>query len=299
MAAGTHDIRLILEVQMPPTNVLYVVFHGLVCLVDGGIQDGVDQGFMAYLLDQKNDHKYMCGHFLAEQDLIPADGQFPMNLHLSDEVKPGEDELDGDKNPVVKLSGLPSTTSGVRAVIKLPRPQKISYYLNGKIANGTLMDPDGSLIQRPSQISSVRIFEYTFDDFTKVQLLDSAGNALWTCPDLVQVATNKLAAALHIYDEPPKQLDNPEGHNLKEFSDSGKFLGTANVKITVPAKVIREFLPKPDGILGWEISALDRRNELGAINHINSMRVDGAAGDPLGGGGGSQVCGGLDGIVTG
>jgi len=107
-----------------------------------------------------------------------------------------------------------------------------------------------------------------------------------------------MAAAFHIYDEPPTLLDDPNDHNIHEFNDSLKFLGFPNINISAPAKVNRKVLPKPVGILGWEIAALDFRNNVGAINHVDAMRVDGAAGDPLGGGGGTQVCGGVDGMVV-
>src|SRR5215469_12969139 len=55
------------NVAAPPKNVLYVVLHGLVCLVDNGA------GFTGYLLDRSADtrvvHEYKAGTFRQEEDL--------------------------------------------------------------------------------------------------------------------------------------------------------------------------------------------------------------------------------------
>ena len=282
-------------------NVLYVVFHGLVCLVDGGIQSHVDQGFKAYvLLDRDKAHRRMFGNFLAELDFKPPASGAPLDLSFSSELQPGGDptvSLNTDLNPVVQLSGFPALTSNVIAVITLPRPNSIDYFLRGNIIPGALQDP-GQRLQPPhSQISAVRIFTYNFTEPGKLFLQDSSGNHLWDCPpQLAQLPHNLNVAAFHVYNEPPQQLANADTHNEDEFNDSMTFL-KANVSINAPAKVPPQIFPKPSGIQGWEIAALDVRNQVGTIQHMINLRMHATAGDPLGGGGGSQVCGGGNGVV--
>lgn len=283
------------------SNVLYVVFHGLVCVVDGGVQAGVDQGFKAYvLLDRDNVHKRMFGDFLAEQDFaLPASG-FPINLSFSNELLAGTDPtvtLDPNINPVVQLTGFPTPTGGAVAIISLPRPNNIDYFLRGNILPGTLSDPGHRLNPAPTQISAVRIFEYNFNNPANLFLADSNGNQVWQCPpQLAQLPNNLNVAAFHVYDEPPRQISTADTHNITEFNDSMTFLN-ANVQISASAKVFPQIFPKPPGIQGWEIAALDVRNQVGTIQHIINLRMNGTAGDPLGGGGGTQVCGGGNGVV--
>jgi len=284
-------------------NLLYVVFHGLVCLVDGGIQSRTDQGFKAYvLLDRDNIHKLMCGDFLAEQDFVrPASGSPPISLSFSSELQPGSNPnvtLDPTINPVVQLAAFPNPTSGAVAVISLPRPDSIDYYLRGNILPGTLNDPGNRLNPKPTQISAVRIFTYSFTDPAKLFLMnDSTKDHVWDCPlQLAELPHDLNVAAFHVYDEPPRQISTADQHNIDEFGDSMMFLG-ANVQISAPAKVFPQAFPKPPGLQNWEIAALDFRNQVGTIKHILDLRMHGQAGDPLGGAGGTQVCGGANGFV--
>ena len=283
-------------------NVLYVVFHGLVCLVDGGIQSRVDQGFKAYvLLDRDNAHRRMFGNFLAELDFNPPAVGTPLDLSFSSELQPGGDPtviLDTDLNPVVQLPSFPVPTSNVIAVITLPRPNSIDYFLRGNILPDTLQDPGQRLMPPHSQISAVRIFTYNFTDPRKLFLQDnSSGKHLWDCPpQLAQLPHNLNVTVFHVYNEPPQQLANADTHNEDEFNDSMTFLG-ANVSINAPAKVPPQVFPNPPGIQNWETAALDVRNQVKTIQHMIDLRMHGAAGDPLGGGGGSQVCGGANGVV--
>jgi len=163
---------------MAQTNILYVVLHGLICLVDRGSKVNDDQSFVAFLLDQGDSHTYMCGSFLAEQDL-PTNGA-SLNLHFTNGLKPGKATLDPSKSPVVNLPKEPLPTSGVRAVLTLPRPQKISYFLGGDIGASTLPAPAGLFQQNPSTLSAVKILEYAIDDFTNLKLVDDGGKPIWT-----------------------------------------------------------------------------------------------------------------------
>jgi hypothetical protein len=282
---------------MAQTNTLYVLLHGSICLVDKGTKASDDQAFAAHLLDQGDAHTYMCGPFLAEQELKP-NGTSPMNLHFTG-IMPGTAVLDPRTNPVVKLLAVPSATSGALAIVTLPRPQNIFYHLCGDINPTTLSDPQSRFQQPPSTLSAVKILEYPFDDFTKVALVDNSGKTLWSCPPPVQVG-NKLVTAVHIYDEPPATMpmQAAAAHNVKEFNDCIAFLQVTDIKISAPAIVNPQPRLKPVEILGWEVAALDFRNSVGTINHVDRLRGDGAAGDPLGGGGGTQVCGVPDAAVA-
>lgn len=281
-------------------NILYVAFHGLVCLVDGGTNGGVDQGFKAYvLLDKDKVHKQMYGDFLAEQDFIPAPGgDFPVNLTFSNELQPGNDTLDQNKNPVVlQLPGFPvATKQNAVAVITLPRPKQIHYAFCGEVSSLTGNDV-GRLNPLPSEISEIRIFEYNFNDPANVNVTDDSGNVVWQCPPLASVDNDDIAV-FHVYDEPPLTLspqDSIDTHNKKEFKDSMDFLGV-DVQITAPAKPIDAATLKPPrkGILDTEVAPLDQRHDI-LIQFINDFRIAGAG--QLGGAGGTQVCGGGNGLV--
>lgn len=290
-----------------PANVLYVVFHGLVCLVDGVKKAGADRGFKAYvLLDRDKVHKQMFGDFLAEQDFAPL-GSGAINLSFSG-LATGPDtpnaKLDKNVNAVVDLTDFPTATaSDVRAVITLPRPNRISSFFGGFIPTGKLVN-NGRLNPPPSQISAVRIFEYNFDDPTKVFLSDDKGNVVWRCPDASGLATvgNLKVAAFHVYDEPPRTLTNnptPNDHNMGEFNDSMVFLGAPGVQLKESAHPVDPktlILANVPGILGWEIAALDERNQDRVMKLIRAFRET-ETGKPLGGGGGTQVCGGGNGLV--
>src|SRR5436305_11028184 len=64
----------------PLINTLYVFLHGLITLVDVG-----KLGFLAYMLDVGDDHRYLCGNWLLEREVKANPPQsYPI---LMDEVK--------------------------------------------------------------------------------------------------------------------------------------------------------------------------------------------------------------------
>lgn len=288
------------------TNVLYVVFHGLVCLVDGRFKNGIDQGFRAYVLaDRDKAHKVMYGDFLAEQDFPPSGGA-ALNLSFQG-LTQGTDTsvtLNRTVNPVVDLQAFPVVSGDVLAVITLPRPNFISNLFRGNIGPGTLVN-SGRFNPPPSQISAVRIFVYNFGDPSKVLLSDDKGNILWNCPELATVTskTGPLGVAVfHMYNEPPRTLNNPtpNDHNVHEFNDSMNFLGfggAGGISITAAAQVDLSTTSPSDtpGVLDREIDALDERNQKTLLKLIKALRE--GSGIPLGGGGGTQVCGGANGSL--
>jgi hypothetical protein len=285
-----------------PTNVLYVVFHGLICLVDGRFKGKTDQGFRAYVLvDKDGTHQVMYGDFLAEQDLLPSTKVINLNFNG---LKAGTDTsitLDRSQNPVVNLTDFPPATdpSEVLAVVSLPRPNRIVNLFRGNIADGTLTD-HGLFNPPPSQISAVRVFEYRyFDDPANVFLQDDKGNKLWKCPDLAAVVDNAglpiNVAVFHLYNEPPLQLTNPtpNDHNVHEFNNSMIFLGAKAISLSGAAHANESTRSPKDvpGILESEIGALDDRNQRVLVELVKALRNP-TSGISLGGAGGTQVCGG-------
>jgi hypothetical protein len=281
-------------------NLLFVAFHGLVCLVDGGKKGSVDRGFKAYVLrDGDNAHKQVYGDFLAEQDFAPVPGgSFPVDLEFSG-LNSGADTLKPEENPVVQLTDFPSDTSNVLAIFTLPRPNAIHYALQGVVMPGMLVDPGNRVIQTQTKISQIRFFEYDLGQQPNVKLFDSSGNAIWECPPLA-TAGNDNIAVFHVYDEPPQTINpktNASNHNISEFKESMDFM-KADVQITSAAQVdpgsFQSPHPNGGGVLPEELAALDVRQK-GLIQFVHDRRI--GTGRDLGGAGGTQVCGGGNGLV--
>ena len=71
-------------------NVLYVVLHGLITLIDVK-----RKGFIAHVLDIGDDHKYLLGEWLQEQDIPERKrGTAPLRATLIN-VKKGRGKLKG------------------------------------------------------------------------------------------------------------------------------------------------------------------------------------------------------------
>lgn len=286
-------------------NILIVAIHGLVCLVDGGFtKDNIDRGFKAYVLrDTDKVHKQMYGDFLAEQDFAAAPGRdFPVNLEFSDELQSGPKTtvLKTDLNPVVKIPDFPpATPANAVAVFTLKRPKQIDYRVRGIINPGMLVDQHNRVSGSPSNISAIRFLQYEFDEQTNVKLYDADNPTapVWECPQLAAAGSDNIAV-FHIYNEPALTINpksNANGHNVQEFRDSTGFMN-ADVQITAAAAIDPGSLDSPhDGILSEEIVPLDVRHK-DLIQFVNDQRLGTAK--LLGGAGGTQVCGGADGIVV-
>src|SRR4029077_20057404 len=95
----------------PDVQVLYVVLHGLISLVDIGT------GFLAFALDMQDQHRYLFGNWLTE-DEIPArsTGSQPLTAELVG-VDAGNKRLDSDQNVIVEIDKVPDPDhQDVRAV---------------------------------------------------------------------------------------------------------------------------------------------------------------------------------------
>ena len=289
----------------PKENILYVVLHGLISLVE--ISNG---GFDAYMIDMGTDHRYLFGSWLLESDIPGRNediGQDPLVLTLDsvDAAAPtGDNTLSPDLNLIIALNKpLPPNLPRVRAVAHLPRPRQIYYFICGKITPGTITGDVNKLVQVPTGISGVRVFEYTFADGVEPQLF--AGNpetkqAVWTCANDLAPVGNRRVATLHFYDEPGEILDPgvAQAHNRDEFTQSAQILGA---KISL-AKDPGGALPIPPitqtdihtlGVLPDEIAPLGNRTRV-----LLGFQFEKRSGQPLpppqnqAGGGGGPICGG-------
>jgi hypothetical protein len=214
----------------------------------------------------------------------------------------------------------------VRAAIGLPRPRKIHHFILGDLAPGALAGDTGSLVEVPTQISGIRVFEYGFSNSSQVRLQAGPNNVLWQCPKPAPVL-NTSVAVLHIYNEPGEEMPHQQAadHNLQEFNRTLSYLG-AKLTLKVPGKVrSQNSISLPDGLLFDEVAALDRRHCF-AVKLIHDLRqvinfnteielsksektlisenfrkllteLFGIIRGGGGGGTGSQVCGGANALV--
>lgn len=295
----------------PKENVLYVVLHGLISLVDIG-----DAGFNAYLFDMGTIHRYLFGNWLVESDALEQK-QPPKALTLDSVVAavrdPVTNVLNPDLNLVIQLNAPPPALSTVRTVIHLPRPRRIYYYTCGGVPTGSIAGDLSKLVngRAPSFISGVRVFEYTFTDAQTPQLLAGdppAGNSLWDMDFLAELSNRKVAT-LHFYNEPGQAMDDAaaEQHARAEFLLSTALLGTP-LQLTQPSDGNTPIPPgQPEldklGILGREVTPLDERSE--ALLDLQFFARCGQprpkppldedpddGGDAQRGGGGGPICGG-------
>lgn len=288
-----------------PTNVLYVVLHGLISLVDIG-----SDGFIAYLLDMKDEHVYMYGDWLTEQGIpTRGKGQRPLLASLQGvdaaTRNQGTNTIDPTMNVVVQVPKAPPIIDPrVRAVLNLPRPQNIHYCISGTLLPNSLKGTTGSivnLVATPPQLSGIRIFEYSFADASKVQLSSDDGtNKLWTCPvpRLLAPVDNKNIAVLHVYDEPKERFpdeDTATKHNQDEFNLSFAFLGVPLELVKVAQDVIPAgHIP---GLHPGELDSLDQR-EVFVLNIMFKVRCGQDPQPDKKTTGGGQVCSPAHAIVS-
>ena len=67
------------HVPPPPENILFVVMHGFISLVDTG---GKEDAFLAYVLDMGDEHAYLYGDWLYEEVSSPIAGTIALVLEL-------------------------------------------------------------------------------------------------------------------------------------------------------------------------------------------------------------------------
>ena len=261
---------------LPRDNVLYVVFHGSISLVDIG-----ENGFKAFvltILNQQNEdeHKYKFGNWLAEIDIPARTPDDPPARASLLGVDGGDAALDSGKDAVIERPSLPNSSDDkVQAVIDLPRPRRISYFRSGTLPPNSLsgfqVDNKSVLQATPSQLSQIRIFEYSFKNAENISL-DFGSGISWKAPTLA-FTENLAVAVLHIFDEPDSFLPPDSDHNDREFNESTEFFSTPNLKLTNSQAAT--FTPDPDipsGLLPEEIFSLaERQNAI--FNLVLDTRV--------------------------
>ncbi|HEY2362595.1 MAG TPA: hypothetical protein VGK36_15855 [Candidatus Angelobacter sp.] len=274
----------------PPQNVLYVVLHGLICLVDKGTA-----GFTGHLLDRSNDpfiqHVYKAGDFGKEKDLDRFEA-----LTLNG-VDTGSAKLSPTMNPILKNPNPQDQTFFARNTISLVRPNSILHFVCGD-PEANLKDND-ELIKKQPLISGIRVFQYSFKNYNDVNVSGDKSFS-WKCP-------NAATAVFHLYNEP--EVD-PGGvrslrHSLSEFNDSVGFMQETS-KVELKNAIVKA-VPgdqRPPGLPPEQVSALSVRDRVAAIVKKQQRRtplkkeeefllIHGK--DDRGGAGGTQVCGGING----
>lgn len=273
-------------------NVLYVVLHGLVCLVDNGA------GFTGYLLDRSEDtrvvHEYKAGTFRQENDLDERE-----TLQLDGTDGTGTKKLSPKMNPVLKKPIPQDQTFFARNKILLKYPNAILHFVCGDPGN-SLNDSKNELVEKKCIISGTRVFQYSFTNYNDVKVRGDK-SFFWQCPN---PATTGGYAVFQLYNEP--EFD-PGGvisiqHSLFEFNDSLIYMQAKSVQLRdaivkpVPGDTV------PPGLTADQVCPLDMRDIVAAQLRLkrkkkdfNQFIVSYGKMDLLGGAGGTQVCGGVNG----
>ena len=272
---------------------LYVFLHGLICLVDVG-----KLGFLGYMLDVGEDHKYLCGNWLLEREVRQRPTRSPLRMQLVG-VYPGEARLDEGLNFIVKLAAHPNASDiPSRAIITLPRPKHIYYFNQGAVHHTSCQGNTGRFSKFPTVVSGLRVFEYRFRNYSDVALVDDYGKCIWECPPPASIKdVHRLVATMHIYDEPQEEV--PAGHNLHEFNTSLKFLGVEDVELldsNTDPRINDLILP---GALPGETSTLDSRDPDVLQLLFQARRNELFVARDAGSGGGGPVCGGANATMGG
>jgi hypothetical protein len=273
-----------------PENRLYVVLHGLVCLIEDPVHD-----FTGYLIDRGTEHTYIAGDFGKEKSI-----DSPVLTLVN--VIPGAKKLDATKNAIVLKAQPKRGKVSEQSSIVLPHPDDILHFVCGVVVNGvSLIDPDTELSDTPRVISGTRVFQYSFADFNNVHLLRQDGSVFWQCPQPTMVG-NLAVAVLEVYNEPPHDMGaSADAHNKKEFNDSLLFMQAKKVQLLIPGLFPQDCDSLPPGLTEDQVCSLDIRPLVTAHRmgkETDDSRFAARFGKhDLGGGGGTQVCGGANGIL--
>jgi hypothetical protein len=269
---------------------LYLLMHGLVCLVDVG-----KLGFLAYLIDVGEDHKYLTGEWLIEKEIPAAEEEYENRLQLVG-VTPGCATLSTKFHAILRMRQAPvGNEVPMRAIITLPRPKCIYYGVQGKLQDTALTGNLSKFLAKPTTVSGLTIFTYDFVDFKQVAIVKENGAVFVECPKPSGKEGDPKVSVFHIYDEPAEVL--PTEHNLREFNLSLKLLDADGIEL-VNASVA----PQTDdftlpGLLFGETETLDLRPDRVStlIRALRKGKIPDSSGS--GGGAGGPVCGGAQGTV--
>ena len=253
-------------------NTLYVVFHGLVSL----IEDLEHDNFHALLLDMP-DHRMAAGHWLTEVSIRRG-----AKLVLPEiEVVKGTAKLDPTQYLVIETERVNPQTyqSRVFAEITLPRPDQILPFstvnLSAKQLLGNL--PDYTI----GAIAESTVFVYQMSD-AHVTLMDAAGNRVFRSV----FAPSIRAYSLHILNEPEGEATDQ--HSIGEFNLSTELLNS-NLQLTTPAITLPTVSVPPKGLDPAELLPLYLRRD-SVFNRLHSIVENEGASN-------GKTCGGGNGIV--
>lgn len=231
-----------------PENVFYVIFHGLVSLVE------TPNGFRALLI-RMDGHRVAAGHWLTERT-IPANSVMTLNG-----VRAGGASLDPQKNLIVRGARIDqaSLKKFRFAEIALPKPRLVHSFLTG-IAEDVLT---GTVQPTSTSYSAVQVFEYELSaDFPDISLAGATFD--WECGGSTQLNSGDRVSVLHVLNEP--ELDADDAHTIEEFRRGSRVLG-ADLSINAPLPFPRD-LPgaPPKGLLVEEL--LPSGDRQGRVLHL-------------------------------
>ena len=242
----------------PPDHRFYVLFHGLVTLVDGPGDE-----LRAYALSMDYEHRYGVGHWLVEQDL--PNGFRATLSGVSPAKKTKNNSLNPKLNPTIRLKGwLKDDDPRIHARITLPRPRRIHYLGLGDAA---IARPD-LLIYPTTSVSGLTVFEYKMPRAVEELALRIDNQAAyWTgstfteFPALKPAGAPTRVATLHILDA-PSQMPAGDQHSLAEFGLSTSLLGQPEVQFLRKPVDLAQQPAAPQGISSFETIPIPGRAKL-------------------------------------
>lgn len=269
-----------------PTRLVYVVFHGLISLV----QNTTTHRFRAYIVSMGDEHRYCYGDWLREID-IPA--EFTGEFFVGDGPNCRGGALSAADRPTIKVKSVDETHEAIHARIEFPCPDRIIYANSGSLSLSTGHD---CLVDRNVALNAgTTIFRYEVCDFEGCFLVRGNRSIKWEPDSRTTVdvgGTQYEIAALHIFSNPLR--DYGPNHSVVEFNLSAQVLGERTVRISRQGRDGRPSTP-PDGLCCAELLSLSHREYfLESLANRERGATD-ATYRATNGGGCESCCSGADG----
>ena len=267
-------------------NMLYVVFHGLVSL----IEDSSQNRFHALLLGMDG-HRVAAGHWLTERT-IPQGARMELTG-----VEAGSASLDQTQNVVVTTNQLDTTALSqfLYAEIVLPKPMRALSF-SGVDVSSKLQGNSVSAVSS-KVFSATQVFEYklTVPNATLASQLTSPGaDFSFTALSGIALPNSTISVTtIHVVNEPEQDVD--DAHILEEFRRSALILNS-DLSMNAPVLFPSPAGPLPPGLLKGELLPLSQR-EVNVFDLIGGVRTGTLIGlsSSIGG---NKVCGPLQGVVS-
>jgi hypothetical protein len=239
--------------ETPKDDRLYVLFHGLVSLVQGPKDE-----FRAFALAIGPDHQYRLGSWLHE-DRMPK-GTRGVLRGVSAAPKTKSNVLNPKLNPTIALKAWPDANDpDVWASFSLPRPRKIHYQGLGKaeVVNSKL------LIHPSPKACGLTVFEYKVSGpFEDLQLASTTSDEIfWKATAFTEFPEGgPKIATLHVFNS-PSSMPNDPNHSVDEFALSAKFLGRPEVSYAKKPVDLDTQPELPGGLSSFEAAPLSHRTK--------------------------------------